>query len=139
MGLKISPYQYAYLTQKVLHSLEYCCGVYLDDIVIFSATWESHLKHVKLVLERLTQACMTVKLAKCYLAIACQKIEYLRHMIGVGQMIIKDTKVKALLAAERPLNKKQLQSFLGFANFYSRYLVNYAQLSAPFTDMLRKN
>ena len=137
MGLKNSPYQYAYLTQKVLHGLEYCCGVYLDDIVIFSATWEDHLKHVKLVLERLKQAGLTVKLAKCYLG--CQEIEYLGHMIGLGQMTPKDTKVKALLAAERPQNKKQLQSFLGFANYYSRYLVNYAQISAPLTDMLRKN
>ena len=60
-------------------------------------------------------------------------------MIGLGQMTPKDTYVKALLAAERPLNKKQLQSFLGFANYYSCYLVNYAQLSAPLTDMLRKS
>ena len=54
--------------------------------------WEDHVKHVTLVLEHLKQECLIVKLAKCYLG--CQEIEYLRHMIGLGQMAPKDTKEK---------------------------------------------
>ena len=80
---------------------------------------------------------ITAKLAKCNLGY--QEIECVEHMIDLRQITPNDTKVKALLVAERPQIKKQRQSFLGFAIYYFRFLVNYAQLPAPHIDMLHKN
>ena len=60
------------------------CGMYIDDLVIFSKTWEDHMHDSRLELEKLLRAKLTVKLAKYFLA--CQEVNYLSHTIGIGKM-----------------------------------------------------
>ena len=59
---------------QILQNCDEFCGVYIDDVVIFSDTWEDHMKHIEEVLKRLSSAGLTVKLSKCYFAFA--EIEY---------------------------------------------------------------
>jgi hypothetical protein len=134
-GLKTSPAQFQSLMQKVLEGLDFC-GVFIDDIVIGSETWEEHMVHVATVLDRLLKAKLTVKLVKSYFA--CSEIDYCGHKVGNGQISPREIKVKALLNMPRPENKKQLQSFLGSVNYYQRYIPKFAELVYPLTNLLRK-
>jgi hypothetical protein len=77
-----------------------------------------------------------VKLVKCLFA--CSELEYVGNLVGIGQVSPGKLKVKALLEAPRPQNKRQLQSLLGLANYYKKYLVQYSHITAPLTDLLKK-
>jgi hypothetical protein len=83
-GLKTSPSLFQSVMQKVLGGLEEFCGVFIDDIIIFSDNWEDHLKHVRIVLTRLLKAKLTVKLSKCFFAV--NEIDYLGQNFGNGKM-----------------------------------------------------
>ena len=135
-GLKISPACFNSMLSDVLRGLEDCCGLYIDDIVIHSSSYRQHIKHVRLVLERLRRAGLTVKLSKCYFA--CASIEYLGHVVGLGQVRPKEQKVKDLLAADHPSGKRQLQSFLGAAGYYRRFIPHFSDMTAPLTSLLCK-
>ena len=96
-----------------LGDLSDICGVYVDDIVIYSNTWEEHLTHIATVLNRLHESNLTVKLIKCYFA--CTLVEYLGYIVCIGQMKPAELKVKALLKVQPPQNRRKLNSFLGCA------------------------
>ena len=135
-GLKTSPACFNKMLYNVLSGLEDFCGIYLYDIVIYSKTFEEHVQHCRIVLERLKKACLTVKLVKCYFA--CKQIEYLGHTVGLGEIRPKEQKVKDLLQTDRPVGKRQLQSFLGAAGYYRRFIPNFSDITAPLTSMLCK-
>ena len=136
-GLKVCPQKFQSILNRVLAGLESFCVIYIDDIVIFSKTWSDHLIHVREVLKRLAQYRFTVKLMKCLFALA--EIDFVGHTGGAGKMSPRDAKVKALLAMPRPTTKKQLQSFVGLANYFSRYIHRFSELAIPLTTLLRKN
>ena len=136
-GLKISPSVFSSMISSVLEGLEDICGVYIDDIVTFSENWDDHIKHCCIVFDRLLKAKLTVKLAKC--SFACKEIEYLGHVVGLGKIMPMELKVKSLMETSRPQTKKQLQSFLGLAGFYQRYLPLYSQMTAPLAELLKKS
>jgi hypothetical protein len=83
MGMKTSPACFNAMMAKVFDGLDYV-GLYLDDIVIASATFEDNMTHLTEVLHRLQIAGLTVKLRKC--DFACNEIEYLGHKVGLGQI-----------------------------------------------------
>ena len=117
-GLRNAPGTFQRLVGIVFAGLELFTGAYLDDIIIFSNTWDDHLKHLKLVFDRTRQANLTLKKAKCVFASA--EVEYL----GIQQ-------------AHR--QKKQLRSFLGIAGYYRKFIPHFAQIAACLTNLLRKN
>ena len=134
-GLKCSGWIFQKCINKVLSDLPFC-QAFIDDIIIWSDDFESHAKHVEIVLERLRNAGLTVKLEKCEFGKA--SIDYLGYQLGDGEIRPGQLKVKALLEFPKPETKKTLQSFLGLTNFFSKFIPNYATLSSPLTDMLRK-
>jgi hypothetical protein len=136
-GLKTSPSQFQYLMSKVLNGLQQFCGVFIDDIIVYSNTWAEHVRHVHTVLFRLLQAKLTVKLAKC--VFACQEIDYLGHKIGHGCITPREAKVKALLDMSRPKDKKRLKSFLGAVGYFQRYIPQFSAVTAPLTALLKKD
>ena len=89
--------------RKVLAGPETFTGAYLDDIIIFSNTWDDHLRHFKLVFDRIKQANLTVKKAKCVFASAA--VEYLGHVVGLGKVAPRSAKVDAILKHNRPSDK----------------------------------
>jgi hypothetical protein len=108
----------------------------LDDVIIFSKTWEEHIKHIKLVFDRIRKAGLTLKKAKCCFATA--QCEYLGHVIGLNSVTPQRAKVEALLNFPRPNNHKQLRQFLGIANYYRKFIPHMAHISVVLTEMLKK-
>ena len=136
-GLRNGPAVFQRLMDSLLHKdLEYS-RVYIDDIVVFSTTWEQHCWHLGQVLERLHQAGLTVNRKKCQWG--CVKLEFLGHLVGEGQVSPSECKVLALRDYPQPVTKKGVQQFLGLAGYYRKYIQGYASHSIALTDATRKS
>ena len=89
--------------------------VYLDDILIFSKTWEEHLKHVKQTLDVLKIEKLYVKLSKC--EFGKTSLNYLGHIVGGGELKIDPSKVAVIVNWLKPKSATEVRSFLGAAQY----------------------
>ncbi|KAK2367199.1 hypothetical protein QL285_080510 [Trifolium repens] len=118
------------------HALRKYVLVFFDDILVYSSTWQEHLKHVEAVLTVLQSNTLFVKLSKCSFGVS--EIDYLGHVVtGKGVTMEKD-KVQAVRDWPVPKNVKQLRGFLGLTGYYRRFIKSYAKIAAPLTDLLKK-
>ncbi|KAF7648476.1 hypothetical protein LDENG_00156450 [Lucifuga dentata] len=118
---------------QVLVDLFDFSAAYLDDIVIYSESWEAHIEHLQIVFDWLKAAGLTINPSKCTFARA--ETECLGYVIGNGIIRPQMKKIKALESCVLPQTKTQLKSFLGMAGWYRRFIVNYSARSAILTDM----
>lgn len=117
--------------------LDIFCVVYLDDILIYSDDLESHKKHVAKVLEKLLEAGLFVKPEKC--EFHSTSTTFLGFVISREGISMDPKKVKAVQEWETPTKVKDLQCFLGFANFYRRFIKDYSKICGPLFALLRKD
>src|SRR5664279_2095115 len=136
-GCRNAPATFSRLLMRLFAKLEEFCAAYLDDIIIFSMSWEDHKRHVADVLERIKKAGLTLNLSKSEFAVA--EVDYLGYHIGRGRVQPREKKIAALLQFNRPADRKQLQQFLGLAGFYRKFLPNFSHLSAVLSNLLRKD
>ncbi len=138
-GLKNAPSTFQKLmTQEVLVGhLQHFVHVYLDDIIIYSETMEEHVNHVRKVFERLRIHKLQVSAAKCQ--IATQELDYLGYHIKGDITVPQNKHLKQIETFSRPVNKKQLQSFIGTCNWLREHVPHMAELMAPITDLLKTN
>ncbi|KIO12138.1 hypothetical protein M404DRAFT_78797, partial [Pisolithus tinctorius Marx 270] len=116
--------------------LDVCVVVYLDDILIYSGDKESHKQHVREVLCRLQLHGLYAKPEKC--EFHSDSVEYLGfHLSPAGLMMSKE-KVQTICDWPEPRKVKDVQSFLGFANFYRWFILNYSDIVVPLTRLTRK-
>lgn len=133
-GLTNAPAVFQALINDVLRDfLNRFMFVYLDDILIFSHSIEEHIQHVRLVLQRLLENRLYIKAEKC--EFHTSSISFLGHIIKSGQVAADPQKIKAVVDWPIPTSVKQLQRFLGFANFYRKFIKNYSSLAAPLTRL----
>ena len=111
--------------------------VYLDDILIFSDNLEDHKIHVRKVLQRLRETNLHANLKKS--EFHCDSIEYLGYIVSPEGIKMDPSKIDVVLSWPKPANVKEVQSFLGFANFYRRFIYNYSKISRPLNNLTRKN
>jgi hypothetical protein len=111
--------------------------IYLDDILIFSQDQESHVRDVKEVLRRLTENQLFCKLSKCSFHV--DTVDYLGLVISPRGISMEERKVQAVKEWPIPQNIKQVQSFLGFANFLWRFVPNYSTLARPLHNWNHKD
>ena len=135
-GLKTASATFQRAMDIVLRPHSAYAGAYIDDTIVFSASWTEHLIHVERVLLAFRTAGMTLKLAKCQFG--KQKVKFIGHMVGSGQRSVVQSKVDAIQAMPEPQNKKLLRSFLGMCSFYRPYIHDFAGISNPLTDLTKK-
>eukprot|EP00795_Rhopilema_esculentum_P006818 gene6818-12410_t len=124
------------MMDKILKGMEKCAAAFLDDVIVFSATWEDHLKHLEEILTRISKAGLTANPKKCSLAM--NEAHYLGHIVGNGKVRPEADKVKAVRDFLRPESKKQVRSFLGLTGYYRKFIPSYANIAAPLTDLTKK-
>jgi len=106
---------------------------YMDNIVVYAKTQEEHDEKVKEVLTRLTENGLTVSPDKCVWRV--QEVEFLGYIIGREGIKISREKVEAVLSWRTPESLADTQSFLGFANFYRRFIQDYSRIAHPLTEL----
>ena len=119
----------------LLGGYEEFCVPYVDDVAIFSNDWKEHIRHVEIVLEKLAEAKLRIKPAKCKFAQKC--VKYLGHLVGGGYRTPAEAKIKAVLDFPIPKTKTDIRKILGTIGYYSRYIRNYSTLVEPLTRALK--
>ena len=117
--------------------LDVCIVVYLDDILIYSDNITQHWSHVKEVLKWLWKAGLYTKAEKC--EFHSDSVEYLGYVLSLSGLTMSNTKVKTIQEWPEPKKVKDIQFFLGFTNFYRRFIFNYSDIVIPLTCLTRKN
>jgi hypothetical protein len=135
-GLSGAPATFQRMMAAVLDGLDFVL-VYLDDILIFSNGKDQHLKHLETVLNRLKQANLKLSERKCEFFL--ERVKFLGHVIERGKISVDPDKFEPLKKLKIPENKKDLQSVLGFLNYFRRFVSNFAQRAKPLYDLLKKN
>ena len=140
-GLTNAPAVFQRLMQQVLSGLNPAEGpdfvsVYLDDVLVFSKTLGDHLKHLRLVLERIDNAGLKLKPSKCHLV--RQEVEYLGHVITPNGMLPNHKLIQAIQAFTTPVNVKETRQFLGLASYYRRFVPEFAKVARPLHALTRK-
>ena len=110
--------------------------VFMDDILIYSATLEDHVVHLQQVLDIIQANQFSIKLSKCIFA--QQQLEYLGHVITDQGVATEPSKIQAVSNWTVPKNPKQLRGFLGLTGYYRRFIKHYGIISKPLTQLLKK-
>jgi RNase H-like domain found in reverse transcriptase/Reverse transcriptase (RNA-dependent DNA polymerase)/Integrase zinc binding domain/Chromo (CHRromatin Organisation MOdifier) domain len=110
--------------------------VYLDDILIYSADLAEHKRITRLVLQRLREHQLFLKPEKC--EFEKERIEYLGLVISEGQIEMDPVKVAGVSDWPTPTSKKEVQQFVGFVNFYRRFIQDYSKVARPLFDLTGK-
>ena len=136
-GLTNAPAAFQRLMNNVFSDLlDICVLVYLDDILIYSNTLEEHRCHIHEVLLRLQNNKLYAHGDKC--SFVEDTVEYLGFNLSPNSLSMDPSKVSAILEWPEPRKVKDIQSFLGFANFYRRFISDYSKITVLLTRLTRK-
>jgi hypothetical protein len=136
-GLTNAPATFMGLMNEVFRPLlDKSVVVYLDDILIYSRSWEDHKRHVAEVLQRLREHKLYAKASKCEFGKV--EVEFLGHIVTQSGVKVDAKKVEAVRSWPLPLNIHDLRAFLGLSNYYRRFVRNYSKLTLPLTRLLKK-
>lgn len=108
--------------------------IYLDDILVYSPDAEAHERHLRVVFDRLRQHRLYAKRKKC--EFGKSRVRYLGHIVGSGELRVDPDKVAPVMDWPVPTSIKHVQQFLGFCNYYNRFVQQFAAHAAPLTDLL---
>jgi hypothetical protein len=137
-GLTNAPASFQHFINDVLRPyLDVFVTAYLDDILIFSDNLDEHRKYVLKVLEALSEAGLHLKPEKC--EFHQREVKYLGFIISTSGTKMDPAKVATIQEWLKPQNVKDVQSFLGFANFYRRFVKGYSNIVTLMTRLTRKN
>jgi hypothetical protein len=113
------------------------CLVYIDDIVIYSKSYEDHIDHLDKVLQAIAAANITLSPSKCHMFYS--SILLLGHKVSRLGLSTHAEKVQAVMDLARPTKMSQLQTFLGMVVYFSAFIPFYAAIAAPLFQLLRKD
>ena len=134
-GLKGAPAAFQREIDSLFQDQENICA-YIDDVAIYSQTWDQHLRDIAKALSLLREKGLTVNVAKC--KFAQQEVELLGHVVGGGKLKTQQAKILAIARMPSPKTKKELQSFLGSTGYYRKFIPYYSERSACLSDLTRK-
>jgi hypothetical protein len=137
-GLTNAPAAFQHFMNDIFRDLlDYKVLIYLDDILIFSENPNEHQKDVKAVLSRLIQNGLYAKAEKCEFSV--NKTEFLGFIVSQDGISMAENKIDAIMSWPEPAKLRDIQQFLGFANFYRRFIKGYSRIIQPLTRLLKKD
>lgn len=135
-GLKNAPSVFQRFMQHIVSGIP-SAYVYLDDIIVASASKEENIDGMKMVLARMREHKLRCRLEKC--SFFQNEIEYLGHRVTGKGLQVQAAKVAAVMKTDRPTDVSTVRSFLGITGYYRRFIRGYSAIARPLTDLLRKD
>jgi hypothetical protein len=136
-GLMNTPTTFMRLMDDILWSFANSfLVVYLDDILIFSQTWEEHLHHIQQVFETLRKHKLCANLEKCTFGMT--QVQYLGYINDERGVHVDPTKIQFIRDCPSPTTLTELHNFLGLANFYHRFVLGFSHITWPLSQSPRE-
>ena len=134
-GLTNAPATFQCLMETCLDDLHLnWCIIYLDDIIVFSKTPEEHVERLAAVFDKISKAGLKFKPSKC--EFFKSRINYLGHIVSRNGIETDPKKIEAIQKWPRPKTVHDVRSFLGFTNYYRKFLYKYAQKAHPLNQLI---
>ena len=125
------------LMECVLRSLNWRIAlIYLDDVLVYSRTFSDHLDHLRLVFDRFREAGLKLKPKKCHFG--QKSVKFLGHVISKHGVQPDPDKIKAIKEYPVPRKVKDVRAFLGLANYYRKFVKDFAKIAGPLHDLTKK-
>ena len=136
-GLCNVPGTFQRLLECVLRGLTWQIAlIYLDDVLVYSRTFEEHLQHLRLVFDRFRETGLKLKPCKCYFGQT--KVNYLGHVITPEGLQSDPAKVKVVQEYPVPKIVKDVRAFMGLTNYYRKFIKGYARIASPLHELTKK-
>lgn len=137
-GLNISGSDFQKSMDMVLRPLlQSYVTIYVDDVLITSEDENSHYEHIQMVLERFKNHNVAVNIDKCQFF--RKQVSFLGHIISTEGIKMDNNKTKTIQDFKTPSKKKEIQSYLGFLNFYRKYVKNFAHIIEPLIELTQNS
>jgi RNase H-like domain found in reverse transcriptase/Reverse transcriptase (RNA-dependent DNA polymerase)/Aspartyl protease len=137
-GLTNAPATFMRMMNNLLRPfLDRFVVVYLDDILIYSSSETEHVEHVRQVLQVLRESKLYAKISKC--EFMRDRVEYVGHIVSAEGVSVDPKKIASVREWPTPKSVGELRSFLGFANYYRRFVLRYAERANPLHKLLKKD
>ena len=131
-GMRNAPATFQRVINYTIQDLEGTYA-YLDDILVISDDWETHIRRLTKLFARLSEVSLTINLAKSVFGRA--QVNYLGHVVGGGHTRPKQANVESILTFPTPSSRKSLLRFLGMVGYYRRFCSNFSTIAAPLTNI----
>jgi hypothetical protein len=137
-GLTNAPTDLMYLMNKVfMEYLDKFVMVFIDDILVYSRCEEEYEEHHRLVLQKLQDHRLYVKLSKCEFWL--KQVTFLGHIISKGGISVDPSMIQDVLSSNALTSVGDMQSFLGLAGYYRRFIEGFLKITKPMTELLKKD
>jgi len=137
-GLTCAPSVFQRLMDLVLCGLTYeTCLVYLDDIIVFSTDFATHLSRLREIFDRLRAANLKLHGKKC--SFFQRRVDFLGHVLTESGIEVQPEKVEVVQHWPTPRNLRELRSFVGLCSYYRRFIAGFADIAAPLHALTQKN
>ena len=135
-GLCNAPATFQRLMQRCMgQQLASSALVYLDDVILYSVDFDSHLKHLEAAFQSLQQYGLKLRPEKCHLF--RREVKFLGHVVSGAGIAPDPDKVAAVQGWEAPTTVRQVRAFLGFVGYYRRFVKDFSKVAKPLNELLR--
>ncbi|KAG8502441.1 hypothetical protein CXB51_000404 [Gossypium anomalum] len=136
-GLTNAPVAFMDLMNRVFRQhLDRFVVAFIDDILIYSRNENEHAEHLRLVSQILRDNQLYAKFSRCEFWL--HEVSFLRHVVSASGIRVDPRKISAILDLKPPKNISEVQSFLGLAGYYRRFVKGFSVLASPLTKLLQK-
>jgi transposase InsO family protein len=125
----------SFINDSVREYLDIFCSAYLDDILIYSESTDEHIEHVRKILRKLLENSLYLDIDKC--EFHKKEVKYLGLIVSTEGIKMDPEKVEAILNWQAPKSVSDIQSFLGFAGFYRRFIRDFSRKTKVLNDLTK--
>jgi len=139
LGLSNAPATYQRLMEQIMQDIimdgHRFCQIYLDDVIVVSKSFEEHIKHLTMILERIRSAGMKLSPKKCHLF--RDKVRYVGHIVSAAGIEADPDKIEKVRNWPTPADADATRTFLGFSGYYRKFIKDYAKIAKPLNEILQ--
>ena len=137
-GLCNAPRTFQRMMNKIFRPyLDEFITLYLDDILIYSDTFEEHIEHLEKVFEVLKKANLLIKLKKCKFCV--DEIEYLGHIVSKNGIQVDPAKIESIKKLKPPTSITGIRSIIGLCSYYRKFVKNFSKIAKPMSNLIKKD